>query len=87
MIKYEDVNQFVHVVTVYLNRLKLMCRKQTDQMFIYKPLGVLKRSMGEQPTYGETNAHITTTGVLHNNASVSVCACLQIRFTDMKYMI
>lgn len=40
-----------------LNRLKLMCRKQSDQTVVYKPLGVLKRSMEERPTYGETNTH------------------------------
>lgn len=36
-------------------RLRLMCRNQSDQAaFVYKPLGVLKRSMVERPTYGET---------------------------------
>lgn len=47
-----------------LNRLKPLCRKQSE-VYRYKPLGVLKRSMATQPTYGEANAHITTTGVLH----------------------
>lgn len=47
-----------------------MCRKQSEQVFRYKPLGVLKRSMVTRPTCGETNTHITTTGVLHHNVTV-----------------
>lgn len=49
-----------------VNRLKLMCRKQSEA-YRYKPLGVLKHNMATQPTYGKTNTHITTTGVLHRN--------------------
>lgn len=48
-------NQFVHVDMVSVNRLKLMSRKQTDQVCVYKPLGVLKRTMVQRPTYGEIN--------------------------------
>lgn len=40
-----------------------MCRKQPDQVFTYKPLGVLKRSTVVRPTYGERerDAHVTMT--------------------------
>ena len=48
---------FAHVGMLCLNRLKPMCRKESDQVFIYKPLGVLKRSAETRPTYGETNIH------------------------------
>lgn len=37
--------------TLCLNRLRLMCRKQSET-YRYKPLGVLKSSMATQPTYG-----------------------------------
>uniref|UniRef100_A0A7N8XCE6 Protein artemis n=1 Tax=Mastacembelus armatus TaxID=205130 RepID=A0A7N8XCE6_9TELE len=38
-----------------LTRLKLMCRSRSDlAALVYKPLGVLKRSRVEQPTYGNT---------------------------------
>lgn len=33
-----------------------MCRKQSDQLFTYKPLGVLKRSSVVRPTCGERDA-------------------------------
>lgn len=45
-----------------------MCRKQSE-VYRYKPLGVLKRNMVTQPTYGDANMHITTTGVLHRNTT------------------
>lgn len=52
-----------------LNSLKPLCRKQSE-IYKYRPLGVLKRSMATQPTYGEANTHITTTtGVLRGNTS------------------
>ncbi|KAM9823754.1 protein artemis [Neosynchiropus ocellatus] len=31
--------------------LNLMCRKPSDQAFVYQPLGVLKRTQAERPTY------------------------------------
>lgn len=52
---YSLNSQFVLLNAVCLNRLKQMCRKPSDQTFIYKPLGVLKRTTVERPTYGETN--------------------------------
>ncbi|XP_008289875.1 protein artemis [Stegastes partitus] len=39
-------------LTEVTQMLKLMCRKPSDQeAFVYKPLGVLKRSRPERPTY------------------------------------
>ncbi|XP_074554349.1 protein artemis [Halichoeres trimaculatus] len=37
-------------LTEVTHLLKLMCRKQSDQAPVYKPLGVLKRSMVQRPT-------------------------------------
>lgn len=44
-----------------------MCRKQSDEAaFVYKPLGVLKRSRVQRPTCGNTNT-LVMTGALHNS--------------------
>lgn len=68
-----------------------MCRKQTDQVSMYKPLGVLKRSMAARPTNGKTAARVTTTGALQNNASVpSSVASVTLVFRSprrMKYKL
>ncbi|XP_068611332.1 protein artemis [Brachionichthys hirsutus] len=42
------IGQTLSEVTQMLN---MMCRKQSDQVFIYKPLGELKRSRAARPTY------------------------------------
>ncbi|XP_076578837.1 protein artemis [Chaetodon auriga] len=48
---YPNVIPIGRTLTEVTQMLKLMCRNQADQVFIYKPLGVLKRSMAERPTY------------------------------------
>ncbi|XP_040885826.1 protein artemis [Toxotes jaculatrix] len=49
---YPSVIPIGLTLTEVTHMLKLMCRNQTDQAaFIYKPLGVLKRSRVERPTY------------------------------------
>ncbi|XP_034381931.1 protein artemis isoform X2 [Cyclopterus lumpus] len=53
----QPVNIFPSVVPIgqtlaeVTQMLKLMCRKRSDQTTVYKPLGVLKRPVGEGPTY------------------------------------
>ncbi|XP_030006763.1 protein artemis [Sphaeramia orbicularis] len=49
---YPSVIPIGQTLTEVTQMLKLMCRNQSDQAaFIYKPLGVLKRTRVEQPTY------------------------------------
>ncbi|XP_035003953.2 protein artemis [Hippoglossus stenolepis] len=49
---YPSVIPICRTLTEVTQMLKLMCRNQSDQTaFVYKPLGVLKRSRMEQPTY------------------------------------
>lgn len=50
---YSCVCLCVCVCVVCVSRLRLMCRKQSDRLFTYKPLGVLKRSSVVRPTCGE----------------------------------
>uniref|UniRef100_A0A671X603 Protein artemis n=1 Tax=Sparus aurata TaxID=8175 RepID=A0A671X603_SPAAU len=52
---YPSVIPIGRTLTEVTQMLKQMCRKPSDQTFIYKPLGVLKRTTVERPTYGETN--------------------------------
>uniref|UniRef100_A0A669EV58 Protein artemis n=1 Tax=Oreochromis niloticus TaxID=8128 RepID=A0A669EV58_ORENI len=69
---YSEVN------ALPFTQLKLMCRKQSDEAaFVYKPLGVLKRSRVQRPTYGNTNT-LVMTGALHNSTRACRHACLQI---------
>ncbi|XP_028252327.1 protein artemis isoform X2 [Parambassis ranga] len=50
---YPNVIPLGRTLAEVTRMLKLMCRNQSDQAaFIYKPLGVLKRSRVEPPTYG-----------------------------------
>ncbi|KAE8281268.1 Protein artemis [Larimichthys crocea] len=49
---YPSVIPIGLTLTQVSQMLRLMCRNQSDQAaFVYKPLGVLKRSMVERPTY------------------------------------
>nr|XP_020469012.1 protein artemis isoform X2 [Monopterus albus] len=48
---YPSVIPMGCTLTEVTQLLKLMCRKRSDQSFVYKPLGVLKRSRVERPTY------------------------------------
>ncbi|TMS02867.1 Protein artemis [Larimichthys crocea] len=48
---YPSVIPIGLTLTQVSQMLRLMCRNQSDQAFVYKPLGVLKRSMMERPTY------------------------------------
>nr|XP_046234785.1 protein artemis isoform X2 [Scatophagus argus] len=48
---YPNVIPIGRTLSEVTQMLKLMCRTQSDQAFIYKPLGVLKRTMVERPTY------------------------------------
>ncbi|XP_022066258.2 protein artemis isoform X2 [Acanthochromis polyacanthus] len=49
---YPSVIPIGRTMTEVTQMLKLMCRKRSDQeAFTYKPLGVLKRSRAERPTY------------------------------------
>ncbi|XP_068163180.1 protein artemis [Antennarius striatus] len=48
---YPSVVPIGRTVSEVTQMLKMMCRKQSDQVFVYKPLGVLKRSRVEQPAY------------------------------------
>ncbi|KAF3705334.1 Protein artemis [Channa argus] len=49
---YPSVIPIGRTLTEVSQMLKLMCRNQSDQAaFVYKPLGVLKRSRVERPTY------------------------------------
>ncbi|XP_029018735.1 protein artemis isoform X2 [Betta splendens] len=48
---YPSVIPIGRTLTEVSQLLKLMCRNQCDQTFVYKPLGVLKRSRVERPTY------------------------------------
>uniref|UniRef100_A0AAQ5XLG2 Protein artemis n=1 Tax=Amphiprion ocellaris TaxID=80972 RepID=A0AAQ5XLG2_AMPOC len=58
---YPSVIPIGRTMTEVTQMLKLMCRKPSDQeAFIYKPLGVLKRSRAERPTYGNTKHNTTT---------------------------
>uniref|UniRef100_A0A8C4IEZ0 Protein artemis n=1 Tax=Dicentrarchus labrax TaxID=13489 RepID=A0A8C4IEZ0_DICLA len=58
---YPSVIPIGRTLTEVTQMLKLMCRNQSDgAAFIYKPLGVLKRSKVERHTYGETQTHTHT---------------------------
>ncbi|XP_073336799.1 protein artemis [Pagrus major] len=48
---YPSVIPIGRTLTEVTQMLMQMCRKPSDQTFIYKPLGVLKRSTVERPTY------------------------------------
>ncbi|KAM7378476.1 hypothetical protein PAMA_013401 [Pampus argenteus] len=49
---YPSVIPIGRTLSEVTQRLKLMCRNQSDEAaFIYKPLGVLKRSRAERPTH------------------------------------
>ncbi|KAM8740789.1 protein artemis [Acanthopagrus schlegelii] len=48
---YPSVIPIGRTLTEVTQMLKQMCRKPSDQTFIYKPLGVLKRTTVERPTY------------------------------------
>ncbi|KAK2859189.1 hypothetical protein Q5P01_003809 [Channa striata] len=48
---YPSVIPIGRTLTEVSQLLKLMCRNQSHQALIYKPLGVLKRSRVERPTY------------------------------------
>ncbi|KAM9334733.1 protein artemis [Symphorus nematophorus] len=49
---YPSVVPIGRTLTEVTQMLKLMCRNQSDrETFVYKPLGVLKRTMVERPTY------------------------------------
>lgn len=58
-----DVKLCMCVCLLCVSRLRLMCRKQSEQLFTYKPLGVLKRSSVVRPTCGERDARY------HDNAA------------------
>lgn len=49
---YPSVIPMGRTLTEVTQMLKLMCRSRSDQTtFVYKPLGVLKRSRAQRPTY------------------------------------
>ncbi|XP_071370984.1 protein artemis-like [Centroberyx affinis] len=48
---YPSVIPLGRTLTDVTELLKPMCRNQSEQAFIYKPLGILKRTREERPTY------------------------------------